>query len=149
MRHLLTLAAALPLAACYTYAPVDFRSVPQGARVGLDLTMRGAAANEARFGPDIIYLEGQAVSFGSDSLTVMVARTRSRRGMWSEWSGERVAVDHGSVAILRQRRFSKLRTALAAAAVIGAVAVTAATDLIGLGDLGGSKDPGDGRPNPG
>jgi hypothetical protein len=130
------LGALAVLAGCYTYA------VPQGAlrggtRIRVGLTDAGSDALAGYLGRGVESVEGTYLP-DSDSAAVVVAVTTTTRGngVESYWSGERVSIPRTAVASIRERRLSRSRTGLTAAAVVAGV--------VGLGSAFGSAISGGG-----
>ena len=141
MRALLIVSSVTLLAGCYSYSPVTLAAVPEGATVTARLSTRGTVAHEGTLGADVEEIDGVVIRQTPDSIALRVERTRNRRGQSNSWAGEPVTIGSASIDRLQQRSFSKARTAVAAAGVVGLVAVGIGTDLIGKGD-----DPAPGNP---
>lgn len=116
-----TLAAWL-LSACYGYVPVAQPPAAE-AQVRVTLTDAGTATMVGAVGPSIELIDGRLVRADADSVVLGVTQTTSRRGVESDWRGERIAVPRSGVATVEARRLSRVRTALA---VAGGVAVLVA-----------------------
>ena len=141
MRCIIVLPLALVLGGCFSYSRVGFADAPQGGRVALDLTTRGAADQEERLGVGVETIEGRLVRQSGDSIELAVTRTRGRQGGWTQWSGERVVLAETAIATLRERKLSISKTALAGVATAAMVALTASTDLFGGGGGRGEGGP--------
>lgn len=140
------IAMALLSNACYTYGSTGIapRADPE-TRVAAQLTTRAMADNEVRIGADIERVEGIVTEARGDSIEMRVLRTRNRGGDWVAWKGEVVAFGVNDFASFRERRFSRVRTAVGVAALASVVILALTTDLLGFaGPLSGS-DP---RPIP-
>jgi hypothetical protein len=130
------------LGGCYEYLPARSPTNLIGQRVQLALTDSGAVVLASRLGPSVEAVEGTLLADSLGSYRVAVTVTRMRSGTEMDWRGESVAVAHGLVWSLSERRFSPSRTlfasGLATAGVVGAT--------IGLRGRGsssaGSETPG-------
>jgi hypothetical protein len=84
-------------------------------------------------------VEGNLVGVSDSAYTLSVQLVRQRNGVETFWRGEQVAIPRVEVAEIRQRRFSRSKSALATVAVIAA-AVGAVEAFIGTGSA--SQPPG-------
>jgi hypothetical protein len=140
------LAAALLLAAaCHRYEPVTAATVDRGANVSVTLTDFGTANLGRLLGMGVGTVDGELLSLSDSALTIAVQLVRQRNGIETFWKGERVTIPRSDVAEIRQRRFSKGKSAVATVAVIAA-AVGAVEAFIGTGS--GGSPPGGGGPGP-
>ena len=132
--------------ACYTYGSSGVApGTAPDTRVAAELTTRAMADYEPRIGPGIERVEGILTQARGDSIEMRVLRTRNRDGDWAAWKGEVVAFGTNDFASIRERRFSRMRTAVGVAALATVVILALTTDLLGFaGPLSGS-DP---RPIP-
>jgi hypothetical protein len=131
--------------ACYTYAPVVAPTAAPGARISMRVTDAGRVALGANLGEGVRQVEGVVESV-SDTAYVLRMRSASYiSGTTMTWSDERLVVGRGHVTDVRERRFSRTRTALAAAAAIGGAVVFVATrSLLGSGsERDGGTDGGE------
>jgi hypothetical protein len=142
----LCLTLALLLAACHRYEPVTAATVDPRANVSVTLTDFGTANLGRLLGMGVGTVEGQLLSLSDSALTIGVQLVRQRNGIETFWKGERVTIPRSDVAEIRQRRFSKGKSAVATIAVIAA-AVGAVEAFIGTGS-GGSPPTGSGGPGP-
>jgi hypothetical protein len=145
VRRLLCLTLLLLAAACHRYEPVTAATVDRGADVSVALTDYGTANLGRLLGMGVGTIEGELLSMSDSALTVAVQLVRQRNGMETFWKGESVTIPRVDVAEIRQRRFSKGKSAVATMAVIAA-AVGAVEAFIGTGSAssppGGSGGPG-------
>ena len=132
--------------ACHRYEPVTAATVERGADVSVALTDFGTANLGRLLGMGVGTIEGELLSLSDSALTIGVKLVRQRNGIETFWKGERVAIPRSDVAEIRQRRFSKGKSAVATMAVIAA-AVGAVEAFIGTGS-GGSPPTGSGGPGP-
>jgi hypothetical protein len=129
---------------CYEYLPARNSASLQGQRVQFSLTDSGAVVLAPKVGPSVEAIEGELLADTAGTYVVAVALTRGRGGTEIDWRGERVAVAHGLVSSVAQRRFSPTRSAFAGALMTaGIVAVT--VGLRGGGESSGGL-PGTGKP---
>ncbi len=140
----LSLAAAPTLlTGCYTYTrydvPVTAPAAGTSPEVALEITDRGRVQLADSLGAGVVRIEGRLTGATSDVYQLNVRSVRYLRGDPVRWSGEPLSVPRENVAATYERRFSRTRTLLTAAGVLGgAVALLLATDLIGRGN----EDPG-------
>ena len=127
------------LAACHRYEPVTAATVAQGSSVAVSLTDFGTANLGRLLGMGVGTVEGNLVSVSDSAYTLAVQVVRQRNGIETFWRGEQVAIPRTDVAEIRQRRFSRSKSALATVAVVAA-ALGAIEAFIGTGS--GSAPPG-------
>ena len=137
--------APLLVAACHRYEPVTAATVDRGANVSVALTDFGTANLGRLLGMGVGTVEGELVSLSDTALTIGVQLVRQRNGVETFWKGEEVTIPRSEVAEIRQRKFSKGKSAAATVALIAA-AVGAVEAFIGTGS--GSSPPGGGGPGP-
>lgn len=135
---------ALLLVGCYTLQPTG-GPVPQpGTIIGLDLNDAGRAALGGSMGPEIGQVEGRLIQKDSGEFVVAVTDVHLLRGGDQVWRGEEVHIKSGYVSSVYERKFSVSRSAVLAAAGVGAAALIATRGLTGLGSTDqGGKTPGD------
>jgi hypothetical protein len=127
------------LASCHRYEPVTAATVASGSSVAVSLTDYGTANLGRLLGMGVGTVEGNLVSVSDSAYTLTVQVVRQRNGVETFWRGERVAIPRTDVAEIRQRRFSRSKSALATVAVLAA-AFGAVEAFIGTGS--GSPSPG-------
>lgn len=121
------------LAGCYTLQPVS-GVAPPGTRVAYDINDVGRVALGGAVGPEIGMIEGRLVSTENNESVLAVTSVKYLRGGQQIWSGERVAISKDYVSNSYIRRYSKGRTAVLAATIVGGVVYLAVSqDLLGLG----------------
>lgn len=138
------LTAALVMAGCYTYVPMEQARVGASVRVGVPVTSSvGSAAQESR----AVFYEGVLVGVGETLL--LETRTRQTVGTHGEFvSSDTIRVRQSAASALEERVLSKGRTALFTAGLVGGAALAfVAVDALAGGDEGGK--PGDGGPSQG
>lgn len=140
---LLMMAVLVVASGCYSLTPVANVGVPAGATVALDINDAGRVALGGSMGPEIGQVEGRLVQNANNEYTLAVSAVRFVRGGEQAWNGERVVIKSEHVSALRERRFSKGRTALFAGAVLGAVAVIVTQSINGSGSTDPDKPPVD------
>ena len=113
--------------ACYGYYPAAAPTPATGAQVAVMLNDAGTAAMARWVGPSAEVLEGRLSSDSGSSVVLSMRNVRQHDGRETPWKGERIVVEKQFVASLRERRFSRGRTALAATLVTGGLtaAITA------------------------
>jgi hypothetical protein len=127
------------LASCHRYEPVTAATVARGSSVAVSLTDFGTANLGRLLGVGVGTVEGSLVSASDSVYTLAVRVVRQRNGIETFWRGEQVAIPRTDVAEIRQRRFSRSKSALATVAVLAA-AFGAVEAFIGTGS--GSPSPG-------
>jgi len=122
---------------CYGYyAPVT--ADLSGRRIQTSLTDAGSAALAPRLGRDIETVEGTLQEDSAGFYLLSVLETTRRDGVESDWRGEQVPISHNFVSTVKERRFSRSRTALFV--VLSAAGMIATKQAFGAG--GGSNAPG-------
>jgi hypothetical protein len=113
--------------ACYGYYPSAAPAPGVGAQVALTLNDAGSAEMARLVGPAAEVLEGRISSDSGASVILAVTRVRQHDGSEIPWKGERIAVSKTLVSTIRERRFSRGRTGVATALVVGGLtaAITA------------------------
>jgi hypothetical protein len=140
-----SLAAVIPTSSCYTYGAVREGQLTPGTRAAFALSDRGRASLGEQIGPSVLQVEGTVLQDTGDAYTVRVSSIRSIDGSTSRWGGERITINHGDVASIRRRDFSKGKTAAVIGTVATGVVVFALTRNISIFGIGRSppKDPPD------
>ena len=116
--RILLLCAALNLAACYTYRPLETTQPEAGSRVSAQLTNSGSQELIAEIGPDVLHVEGMVLHADSAGLDLEVKEIESYRGIRSDWNGEQVRLPREAVAGLQERRLSPGGTGLMGGAIV-------------------------------
>jgi hypothetical protein len=93
--------------------------------VRVELTAVAAETLAARLGADVRAVEGHVRARDAEQVELAVTTTLLRSGGEQAWRGEVVAIPWTGVARVGERTFSRRRTALAAAALVGAATVAA------------------------
>jgi hypothetical protein len=123
--------------ACYGYYQPMVSNLA-GHQIQLAITDSGSVVLAPQVGFGIEALDGKLVADTAARYVVSVTGIRRRDGQESGWRGESVYVPHALVSGLTERRFSRARTTLfAAATTIAMVAVKHA-----FGGAGGATAPG-------
>lgn len=131
---------------CYSYVPIQTSAATSGMQVSLDVNDRGRVMLADSLGPAVSRIEGSVQSRADSGYVLNVSAVEYISGQRNRWSGEPLGVRDEQVGLARERRFSKLRTAVAVAVSVGAVLAIALTrDLLGSGTIGREPpDPGPG-----
>jgi hypothetical protein len=124
---------------CHRYEPVTAASVARGSNVAVSLTDYGTANLGRLLGMGVETVEGSLVTVSDSAYTLSVQLVRQRNGIETFWRGEQVAIPRVDVAEIRQRRFSRSKSALATVALLAA-AYGAVEAFIGTGS--GAPPPG-------
>jgi len=143
LRALPLVGGCLLLTGCYSMVPVVSDAPPLGSRVALQMTDAGRVALGEAVGPEVAELEGRLVDRDSAQLVLSMSMVRLLRGGVQVWSGERVTVRRTHVSAVRERHFSKSKSAILAGAASAALAVVIRQGIRG----GGTIDPTVSRPD--
>lgn len=133
------LTAALVMAGCYTYVPMEQARVGAAVRVGVPVTSSvGSSAQESR----AVTYEGVLVGVGETLL--LETRLRQTMGTHGEFvSSDTIRVRQAVASSLEERVLSKGRTALFTAGLVGGAAFAfVAVDALAGGDEGGKPGGG-------
>jgi hypothetical protein len=126
------------LSGCYEYLPVSATPELTGREVQLSLTDSGSAVLAPLVGYGIEAVDGTLVSDSDMRYRVAVTSIRRRDGQESDWNGESVNIPHSVVSTIMERRFSRARSTLFAAATTMAMVVARRA----FGGTGGATTPG-------
>lgn len=141
LRPVLVLAAACLLGGCYSYIPLY--SVPEpSTRVSLEINDAGRVGLEQNVGPEAASIEGVIQDVTAVDIVVSVTEVRGLRGSRSRWAGEPVTVRRDYVRIIRERRYSSVRTFAMGTVVASATLAFLVTRNL----LGGATGPGGDNP---
>jgi len=143
------LAASIGLIAqigCYSYTPQYGRAPTPGGQVRISLSDAGRSMLSDQLGESIDWVQGDLAQADSTQLTVDVKLTRSLRGSYATWFGDRVQIPTRGVAQVSNREFSRGRSWFLAAALTGTLVVL--SKVISLQVFGDGKDPGGGNCDP-
>jgi hypothetical protein len=141
-RLLRSVAATLLVAftGCFSYIPAAAPPSRQGERVRLHLSDPAEFRLSEITLNNVGALTGELVSSTGDELVLSVWALRSASGQEHSAAGETVRVDRSNVAGVERYRFSPLRSAiLAGALIVGGVLFIG---LVGGGDSGGESTGG-------
>ena len=137
-RRIVVAATLLVSTGCYTMQPVSEQPFPVGITVELVINDAGRAALRSMMGPEVAKVQGRLVQKDSTGYTVAVTQLGLLRDGTQVWSGERVSIKSEYVNSVAERRFSRGRTAVVTAAVLGVVAIVFTQSIKGslFGDDG-------------
>lgn len=127
---------------CYSYRPLYGQAPTAGKEVRVSLSDAGRAQLSEQLGESIDWVQGTLASADSTQLTVDVKLTRSLRGSYATWFGDRVQIPTRGVAQVTNREFSKSRSYFLAAGLTAGLVVLGR--MISLQVFGDGKDPGGG-----
>jgi hypothetical protein len=132
--------ALLFMTACYTYTPLQ---TPQpGMEVRVRLNGEAAARRSQGLDQAIMLYDGIVVRNTPDSVTLNVLIARSNNAFQDVTIRDTIALQHGEIQTLMERKISASRTALfTVGALVGAIAVAAGISEI-VGSTGDTDDPG-------
>lgn len=122
-RRVIVAATLLVSTGCYTMQPVTGQPFPLGMTVELAINDAGRVALRPLMGPEVVKVQGRLVQLDSAGYTLAVTQLGLLRDGTQVWSGERVSIKSEYVTSAAERRFSRGRTAVVTAAVMGVVAI--------------------------
>jgi hypothetical protein len=132
---------------CYSYIPIQTSAARPGMQVSLDVSDRGRVSLADSLGPSVDRIEGSVQQRTDSGYVLSVSAVEYVNGNRTKWSGEPLSVRDEQVGVARERRFSKMRTALTVAVAVGALlAVVLTRDLFGTGTT--EREPPDPGPGP-
>lgn len=134
LRRTTAVALLACLTACYTYGPAT-TTARGGQRVQAFLNDRGRSELGRTVGAGTRSISGDVTAAGDSALTLSVAMTRSIDGTEYPWTGEQVTIALGQLDSVRVQRVSVVRTSLAMAGFLAAIAAIHAA--FGVGSTGG------------
>ena len=126
------------LSGCYEYLQVPVTPNLAGHEVQLSITDSGSLVLAPQVGYGIEAVDGKLISDSDMRYQVAVTSIRRRDGQESDWNGESVNIPHSLVSTIMERRFSRSRSALFAAATTMAMVVARRA----FGGTGGATVPG-------
>ncbi|MBI2407628.1 MAG: hypothetical protein HYV19_04955 [Gemmatimonadetes bacterium] len=132
---------------CYSYHPLQLSVPTAGQRIAVLLNDRGRALVSDRLGSAIDKVDGLLVASGGQAITLEVYRTLDLRGSAASWTGERVEVPRDGIAGYQEREFSKRRTIILTAVVVGVIAVSILSVNLNLFSRFTRSDAGGGGPS--
>jgi hypothetical protein len=135
--------AAILLAGCYTFEPVQGPSPAVGTEIAFDINDAGRVALGGSMGPEIAQIEGRLVEKGSADYLVAVTAVHLLRGGEQVWSKEPVRIKSEYVASVYQKKFSAVKSVALGAVGVGVVAALAGRSLLGGGTADPQRQPGD------
>ncbi len=124
---------------CYRYVGSERAPSLGGTELRAHLTDSGSSTLAPLLGSDVASVDGRIADATEASLVLLVARTTKRDGASSNWTGERVTIDRGSIARYELRVLDRKRTLLVGG--LGAVAAVLTAKLFSLLGSGGSEPP--------
>lgn len=147
LRLIAALLLGLQLAGCYTYVPTSTGAVPPGSVVTVSVTDRGRVGLTEAVGPGVRRIGGSVMS-RTDTAVVLAVNTVQHLdlGVPVRWAGESVVIPSDYVAEIREKRFSKGRTAILGAAIVAGAVAASAIAIAGFGGDPDTDKPGGGDP---
>ena len=142
----LTACTALGTTGCYGYYQPGTPDLA-GHEVQLSITDSGSVVLAPQVGWGIGAVDGKVISDSDMRYQLAVTGIRRRDGQESGWNGEPVNIPHAVVATVMERRFSRSRTTLFAAATTMAI-ITATRAFAGTGGTNAPGGPGSGGSGP-
>jgi hypothetical protein len=129
---------------CYSTVPVA--STPQpGEILVMELNDQGRATLGPSIGSAARSVEGTLDAQTDSGYTVRVASVVYMNGTNNRWTNEPLTIRSDLVRELREKKFSRSRTALLAGGIVGgAVAFIASRGVLGLGTPDRDRGPGEG-----
>ena len=132
-----------PMQGCYVYTPV-MGPPPPTTYVALDITDRGRVGLGDLIGPAATRVEGVVRAETDSTYALNVASVGYLNGQSNKWSGEPLLLRKDFIGNVRERKFSRSRTALVTGSAVGGVLLFALTR--GLFGFGSSTDGKGGGP---
>jgi hypothetical protein len=112
--------------------------------VSFEVTDAGRVGLGAKIGSGVEQIEGVVEGQNDSAYVLRMQNVTYINGQSNQWSNEKLEIGKQYVTNVKERRFSKSRTALVAAgAVVGILAFIASRSLLGLGS-DSQKTPGGG-----
>ncbi|MEP6779961.1 MAG: hypothetical protein ABJC26_08735 [Gemmatimonadaceae bacterium] len=133
MKPALCIAVCFAVTGCYTLQPVATTGPVIGSEVALDINDAGRVALATSIGPEVSQLEGRLVRRDSNEYVVAVSVVRQLRDVEQKWTGEKVILKTEYVTAVHERRFSRGRSAIIAAAAVAVVAYMVSRAIGGAG----------------
>ncbi len=116
-------------------------------RLLVELNDQGRVGMGERVGPGSTSIEGMLNSSPDSVYSFNVLAVTYFNGVSNRWSGERLSVSKDFVRVVKERQFSRSRTFVTAAAIVGgSIAFIASRGLFGFGNT--DKQPGPPDPGP-
>jgi hypothetical protein len=116
---------------CYSLTPVAGQPLPLGMIVALDINDAGRVGLGGQMGPSISSIQGRLVEKDSAEYVLAVTQIYLQGGGDQVWSGERVRVKSEYVSAVSERKFSRTKTALLSAAIVGVAAIVVRQGIVG------------------
>lgn len=132
----------LASAGCYSYVPISLQAAESTEDVRLRVTEDAAARLVKDLGTFTTEVDGRLTSQGRDSVSLGVAIDRTYRGTTVGTTTQTVFLARSEILDMRRREFSRPRTVLASAGVVGGFAILA----IGIKQLVDPNGPSDDQP---
>lgn len=118
---------------CYVNTPIVAAPQP-GAVLAFDLNDRGRVGLGESLGPAVLTIQGTLGSQTDSAYAIGVSQVGYLNGQSNKWNGEPLTIPKAFVRDVSERRYSRSRTFLVAAATAaGFVAFAASRHLLGLG----------------
>ena len=118
---------------CYSLQPIVGPSPALGTTVAVSINDAGRVALGGSMGPAIDEVEGRLIQRDSAEYLLSVVTVRFLRGGEQTWTGERVRIKSEFVSVIKEKKFSRGRTALISAVALGAVAAFVTRAIVGSG----------------
>lgn len=141
--RIMTAAACLAAAGCYSYVPVPLGDIPQGAQARARLSAEEAVRMRELLGREDRLLEGEVVESGGDALLLAIPVGRTTAGLPSRQLHQRVRLSRSAIVEIEQRTLSTWRTGL----LIGGGAAVAAA-IVTAAFAAADEPDGQGKPQP-
>lgn len=127
------------LAGCYSFVPITTLQPAPGTKLSLVLNDEGRSQATHQVGPYTMKVEGELIQATDADYVLAVSNVVDIRGARSKWTGETVPLSRSFIMTTYERRFSKSRTVILAAAITsGLVALAAGFKILGFGGSGGN-----------
>jgi hypothetical protein len=124
IRLMMTVAGTgLLTSSCYTLQPASAAVPAPGTRLAFAINDVGRVALGGSMGPELLRVEGNLQSKEGDEYVVAVSGVELMQGGFQTWAGERVRINSSYVSAVYEKKFSKVKSAVAVGALAGAIAV--------------------------
>ena len=141
MRAVRTVTAVVTLVttACYSSVPLPSFPPPVNTDIIATFTDVGGQQMTSVLGPRVTGLSGRYLGLAGDSILVSVKTVMKNDGNEEFWKGEQVSVPRATIANMRERQVSVLRSGLGVGAVVAAL--VGITSIVSAGHAGTKQKP--------
>ena len=134
-----TALVTLVTSACYSSVPLPAFPPPVNSDIVATFTDAGGQQMTSVLGPRVTGLSGRYLGLTGDSVVVSVRTVLKSDGNEEFWKGEQVSVPRATIANVRQRQVSMLRSGFAVGVVVAVL--IGVTSIVSAGHAGTSRQP--------